>query len=197
MIQTLLDCQATLDQRDSSGATPLHFAALHAQAGTLGGKMSTWEPGIGFALGADMFSFFWPSQEGKGFHPAEWQCVLAMSWSLVTRFSPVMRCVPADPHGTQPFVEASDLPPFRAVLVLTLKFWTNLQVQVVKLLLDRGAEPSHVDYAGFSPWMVVGEAGGICFSHRNTGIVRVHCSQNDLGGSFTQPFGGASLRLLL
>ncbi|CAJ1411444.1 unnamed protein product [Effrenium voratum] len=29
VIQTLLDCQATLDQRDSSGATPLHFAALH------------------------------------------------------------------------------------------------------------------------------------------------------------------------
>ncbi|CAJ1411445.1 unnamed protein product [Effrenium voratum] len=72
VIQTLLDCQATLDQRDSSGATPLHFAALHAQ------------------------------------------------------------------------------------------------VQVVKLLLDRGAEPSHVDYAGFSPWMVVGEA--TCFEKQGLAV---------------------------
>lgn len=61
VIEALLDCRATLDQRDSSGATPLHFAAM------------------------------------------------------------------------------------------------NAKVDVVKLLLDRGAEPSDVNHAGFSPWMVVGE----------------------------------------
>lgn len=31
MIEALLDCRATLDQRDSSGATPLHFAAMNAK----------------------------------------------------------------------------------------------------------------------------------------------------------------------
>eukprot|EP00434_Breviolum_minutum_P009067 symbB.v1.2.007983.t1/scaffold496.1/size195705/7 len=61
VIEALLDCRATLDQRDSSGATPLHFAAM------------------------------------------------------------------------------------------------NAKVDVVKLLLDRGAEPSSVNHAGFSPWMVVAE----------------------------------------
>lgn len=31
VIEALLDCRATLDQRDSSGATPLHFAAMNAK----------------------------------------------------------------------------------------------------------------------------------------------------------------------
>ena len=31
MIEALLECRATLDQRDSSGATPLHFAAMNAK----------------------------------------------------------------------------------------------------------------------------------------------------------------------
>ena len=31
MIEALLDCRATLDQRDSSGATPSHFAAMNAK----------------------------------------------------------------------------------------------------------------------------------------------------------------------
>ena len=33
VIQALLDCRATLDQRDSSGATPLHYAAMRAKVG--------------------------------------------------------------------------------------------------------------------------------------------------------------------
>lgn len=62
VIQALLDCRANLDQRDSSGATPLHYAAMH----------------------------------GK--------------------------------------------------------------VDVIRFLLERGADPSAVNHAGFSPWMMVAEA---------------------------------------